>query len=211
MSRWATAAARGRRDRLWLGRLRELNCFDNLVRKLAEGQTPKTVARWAMQLKIEGEAGRWSLETWRRYLQVLSSRVRRELPRVERAAPSAELKFVVDELKRLHPNEEIDPMCEAAKPVWAKVRKSIEEIDAETALKFAFVVQQGRLAEVLKLEKKTPMLVLTGPGYREVAKLKDIAAAMVKLEVGQKWMRGRGGAYPERSPADEPAETPKSE
>ena len=62
------------------------------------------------------------------------------------------------------------------------------------------MVQQGRVAEVLALEKKTPMLILTGPGTREITQLREIAAAIGRLEIGEQWLRGKGGQMPYDGP-----------
>lgn len=69
---------------LWIRRLQQLNCYEQLVRKLAERRSLSSVARWAIQLGIEGEASRWSFHTWRRYLGALEKRVSRIVVRQER-------------------------------------------------------------------------------------------------------------------------------
>ena len=86
---------------LWIRRLQQLNCYEQLVRKLSERRSLSSVARWAIQLGIEGEASRWSFHTWRRYLGALEKRVSRIVVRQERVdVRPLEFQAVMEEVER---------------------------------------------------------------------------------------------------------------
>lgn len=184
-----TISLEERRERLWIRRLQSLNCFDQLLRRLVRGESPMAVAKWAVSLDVEVN---WSLQTWRRYLWVLSQRVKRGLPRIKRAPPSQDqARVIAEELKVVYPQEEVDPLSEKAKPVWDKVQKAADKVDAATALRYAFMVQLGRVQRLLEIEEKLGMLMPTG--YRDIAELREIGAELRKIEIGEQWLRGKDG------------------
>ena len=62
-------------------------------------------------------------------------------------------------------------------------------MEAHTALKYAFVTQMERVEEMRAQEKLHPDLIITGDGHKSIAVLKDIAAEILKWELGNKIMR----------------------
>jgi hypothetical protein len=203
-----------RYDLLAIRQLQHLNCYAQLVRKLCQGQGACAVARWAMQLGIEGEAGQWSFYTWRRYLGALAKRVRRIVVRHERVdvrplesdAVLEEVEWQMDALVAMP-----EAIPKTARKAWQQARKSLKNLDAETILKYAFVRQVARVAKMVEVEQKLGILL---PEWnKNIDSLIAIGDALRKLEVGQAWMKGTDGEMPygdpgpgERLPRREPVE-----
>jgi hypothetical protein len=188
-------------DLLWVRKLQQLNCYEQLVRKLSDRQSVSGVARWAMQLGIEGEVGRWSFHTWRRYLGALEKRVTRIVVRQERVeVRPLEYQAVIEEVERqadaLVAMPEAIP--KAAREVWQQVKRTVKELDSETMLKHCYVIQLGRVQQMWEFEQKTK--TLTPHGYKNIAVLKEIADSVRKLEIGEQWMKGKDGGMPSGGP-----------
>jgi hypothetical protein len=186
---------------LWIRRLQQLNCYEQLVRKLSERRSVSSVARWAIQLGIEGEASRWSFHTWRRYLGALEKRVSRIVVRQERVdVRPLEFQAVMEEVERqtdaLIAMPEAIPM--AAREVWQQVKKTVKQMDSESMLKHCYVIQLGRVQRMLDVEAESG--VLMREGYKNIAVLKEIADSVRKHEIGEEWTRGKGGAMPYGGP-----------
>jgi hypothetical protein len=76
--------------------------------------------------------------------------------------------------------------------VWKVVTKAVQELDAEMALKYAFMTQVARVEMLRAMEIKTPSLIFTDEGQNEIAVLKEIGAELVKLELKRPRTRGKG-------------------
>ena len=63
-----------------------------------------------------------------------------------------------------------------------------------TPLKYLFFRQVERFEKMIELEQKLGMLMPAG--YKEVNSLRAIADSILKLEIGERWMKGKGGAMP---------------
>ncbi len=186
---------RERRQDIWIAKLRRQNCFDRLVKKLVGGASVSRVTRWLHDLKPEGELKNCSSETLRIYVTALANRVKENMAFVKRSnvEPLA-FRLVLREMEK-QKGAVIDddpPMSKAAKKVLKEVSDAVKKLDAETMLKYAYMVQQGRVEMLLKMENQ--MNLLMPDGWKNIAVLKDIAAEVRKCEVGEQWMRGKAGA-----------------
>jgi hypothetical protein len=181
---------RERRGHLWIAKLRRLPCFNQIVKKLVDGQGVARVARWCRELNPEGDFQDITFETWRKYLTALAMRVRIESKKLNRVKvePLA-YQALMEEVKR---QQEVIADESVGLPVWSVVKKAARELDAETMLKYCFVIQMERVEAMLEPEEK--MNLLMPQGYKEVAVLLDIAAEIRKYELGKEWMTGRKSA-----------------
>ena len=62
-------------------------------------------------------------------------------------------------------------------------------MEAHAALKYACVTQMERVEEMRAQEKLHPDLIIAGDGHKSLAVLNDIAAEILKWELGNKIMR----------------------
>jgi hypothetical protein len=90
-----------------------------------------------------------------------------------------------------------DAMPASAQQVWKHVEEVFQLIKAEKILKYAFLRQQERFEKILAAENQNtiPMvrLMQSDAGTKAMIVLKDIGEAIGKLEIGEEWMRGKGG------------------
>lgn len=73
-------------------------------------------------------------------------------------------------------------LTENGRKLWRSIKKASKELDAETMLKYCFIVQMRRVEKLLKLEEKTGLLL--PQGYKELAVARNMAAVMRRYEVG---------------------------
>jgi len=72
-------------------------------------------------------------------------------------------------------------------------------------LKHAFVTQMERVEEMRAQEKLHPELIITGDGHKNIAVLNNIAAEILKYELGTKLMRSAAAiTAPPRKPDPSP-------
>jgi hypothetical protein len=184
---------RQRRDDIWIAKLRRQNCFDQLVKKLVSGESAAAVGRWLHELNPEGELKDCSEGTLRHYVSALAARVKANLSFMERKEiePLA-CRFVMNEFEKQKEGviAEEAPMSEAQKRIWKVVTDAVKKLDSETMLKYVFVLQQGRVEMLLKMENR--MNLLMPDGWKNIAVLKDIAAEIRKYEVGEQYLKGKG-------------------
>ncbi len=183
---------RERREHLWIKKLRRLSFFHQIVKKLVDGQGVASVARWCHEQNPEGELHNKTPETWRKYLTSVAMHVRNDLKEVRRfkVEPLA-YKVLMGELeKEKVATTELDPVVETARPIWSEVKKAARDLDAETMLKYCFVIQQARLQAMLALEGKLNLLV--PHGYKEVGVLVKIAAEIRQYEASEQRMKVNG-------------------
>jgi hypothetical protein len=81
------------------------------------------------------------------------------------------------------------------KKIWSVVTRAVQELDAEIALKYAFITQVARVEMMRELEKKTPSLILSGDGHHQIAVLTGIGAELAKLELKRPRLRGSNGRF----------------
>jgi hypothetical protein len=117
------------------------------VTRLTEGESGRSVARWASKLGIEGAAGHWRYWHWEKLIQAVAKQVRRakeKLPvkRLLRPAqmpeppvpPAIEVQEQVEaQVVELECRDEIP---ESAQQVWMHVESTIEKLKAEQVLQY---------------------------------------------------------------------------
>ncbi|MFY9532139.1 MAG: hypothetical protein WBC04_19750 [Candidatus Acidiferrales bacterium] len=186
----AMKSVREKLEGVWIARLRRLNCFDQIVKRLVAGMSVMGVAKWLVELNPEGELHGLGLHGWRKYLTPLHMRIKAGRP-VE-VLDGVVVRELLRQAEVLAPDE--DPVDPAARKLWKEVEKAARELRAETMLKYCFVVQQRRVNMMVEMEQKLRMLVPSGERNLEV--LREIAADVRKFEVGEQWMRGRATPFP---------------
>ena len=178
-----------RQDLLFIARLQSVPCYNEIVRKLTLGKSVRWLAVWLTQQKLDGPPGRWSKEYWQKLLRPLGRKVREAKLRV----------FNADHRKTKHPPpptpEKIanvldcmmDPAMQiqnaipgSVDQVWKHVDATLEAVDAERILKFAFLQQVWRLDALMALEKQG----LPQPnGHREMDMIRKIGLGILDLEM----------------------------
>jgi hypothetical protein len=195
-----------RRNLLSIARLQALPCYKEILRRLTEGQSARSLALWLTRQNYEGPSGQWSLNYWRKLLAPLNRDVR-----VARGHTAS-----AERRKRRHPEppkpeqiaqilaEVLDPRMQllnvidpGVKKVWKHVEETREAITAEDVLKFAFLQQTHRVSQLIALEDG--MKLLLPNGCKEIAELRKIGEALLKLEVlqGKHALAGASAGVPQ--------------
>jgi hypothetical protein len=194
---------------LMIARLQKLNIYPQLVRRLAEGQSAQSVARWASELGITG--AHWTFMYWRKQVTALSRKVdtakdrilkeeRRRTRLPEKPGPEAVLAKVDAVAKELTTR---DALPESAQKVWVHVEGALRGLNAEQVLKYAFLRHMERLEKIIAAEDAQPAMIRimqADVGTRAIKEMREIGDSLRKLEIGEEWMRGKGGAMPDGDP-----------
>jgi hypothetical protein len=183
---------RERREHMWVAKLRRLPCFNQIVKKLVAGQGIAAVARWCHELNPDGELHNKTPETWRKYLTPVAMRVRDDVKSVKRfkVEPLAYTALMEELESQKVATAEADSVAETTRPIWSGVKKAARDLDAETMLKYCFLIQQRRVQAMLEFEEKINLLI--PQGHKEVAVLMEIAAEVRTYEVGEQTLSGNG-------------------
>ena len=183
-----------RDDLRLINKLQHLNCYDALVKRLTEGYSAPQVARWAMELKVEGAPGGWSFFYWRRHIYALAKQVRvvKTEMRKEHHGPTPKVEAIIERVE----SHVADLLCKDVVPdtvrdIWVKTEKTLHLLTSEQMLKVLYYRQLQRLERIIALEEK--MGIAFENTHREVEKLTNLAMAVNRLEPGQQFLRGRGG------------------
>ena len=201
MKRFRIQTPAEREELRLISQLQRMNCYLQIVRRLTEGESANSVARWASGLGVDGAAGYWSPLYWRKHITVLGKHVRLAkdklrtrkpvLPKPEDVAARVEM-----EVANLLAAEVIP---KSAARVGKHVEKALKEIDGHRALKYAALQQIGRIEKLKELEKKLQRPMRNG--HKEIDALRKIAESIHEIEVGEQWLRGKGGKMPMTIPA----------
>ena len=65
-----------------------LNCYEQIVCRLTERQSTRSIANWLMTLNLEPPAGKWSERYWRKLLGPLAAQVKAAVGSLEVAEPA---------------------------------------------------------------------------------------------------------------------------
>jgi hypothetical protein len=193
------------REHLWISKLRRLpdGMFEQAVKKLISGLGPSVVAKWLVESRLENpEFAGLQFPTYKKYLCALNQRLKSEMYGVRRNDVSAQAgRAVYAEVERqkqavIHGNA---ATVQPVKKIWNVVTKAVQELDAEMALKYAFMVQVARVEMLRELEIKDPSLIFNDEGQNEIAVLKEIGAELAKLELKRPRSRGTNGRFVAKS------------
>ena len=186
-----------RDDLRLINKLQHLNCYDALVKRLTEGYSAPKVARWVMDLKVEGAPGEWSFFYWRKHIYALAKHVRvvKTEMRKEHHGPTPKVEAIIERVE----SRVADLLCkdvvpDTVKDIWVKTEKTLRLLTSEQMLKVLYYRQLQRLERIIALEEK--MGTAFENTHREVEKLTNLATAVSKLELGQQFLRGKGGNGP---------------
>jgi hypothetical protein len=163
--------------------LRELGCFQELVRRFIYGQSVSEVARWLHNAKLPGALSNGSYRTVRAYLTPLRTRVRAHVRESNLHHTEASVQDVSQAL-----NEDVgrpNPVDDIRKTI----DREMQSVDALTMLKYEWFILLDRIRPMLETEAKSgsmnPLL------NREFDRLRIIAVAIGRLEIGATIMRDR--------------------
>ena len=198
--------AKDRGDLLEVRRVQQTPLYPEILRRLTMNQKVTQVAVWAKTQKVDGPCARWTVGTWRCVLT--SVRAAGEKGKGPPAAPQARktagsgalVQAVHDAIAEI-----VTPECTlkramipSAHEVWNDIDQALQLIKSEKVLKYAFLRQQARVEKILAAEDSNtiPMvrLMQSEAGTKAINSLKGIGEAIRKLEIGEEWMRGKGGA-----------------
>ena len=76
MKRFRIQTPAEREELRLISQLQRMNCYLQIVRRLTEGESANSVARWASGLGVDGAARHWSPLYWRKHVAVLKKHVR---------------------------------------------------------------------------------------------------------------------------------------
>lgn len=172
---------RERRERFWIAKLERLPCFEQIVKRLTDGHSVVSVVRWARSLKTDCELKTAGFETWRKYVNALSLRIRATLEARPEMRPKSS-QAIIEDVKAQADAYDV-PLTENGRRLWRQIAKATKELNAEMMLKCLFVIQMDRVEKMLELETK--MGLLLPEGYKDLAVLAKIAAEVRKYEVGE--------------------------
>jgi hypothetical protein len=164
--------------------------FEQMVKRLVNGHSVRTVARWLADIKPAGECCGRSFWTFRKYIDAFVPSLRAQVASVRQAASqrSRKTRAVLKGFDEVQLPDPV-PLEPPNRRVSRVVTKAVREMEAHTALKYAFVTQMERVEEMRAQEKLHPDLIITGDGHKSIAVLNDIAAEILKWELGNKIMR----------------------
>lgn len=196
---------REREEVRMIGRLQSMNIYAQLVRRLTERESVRSVARWAMTVGVEGAPSNWGFEYWRKHLHVLRSRVieakekmlrdqRRERRTGLTQPPAAEA--VLAKVNETTENAELlDFISSDALNIMKHVVGAEKQLKAIHVLQYQAIKQIGRVERMEKMEKSMPFMMPNG--HHEMRVLTGIASALTRLELGHEMIRGRRGYMPQ--------------
>lgn len=194
-----------RRGLSYIERLQSMNLYPQLVRKLTEGESARSVATWAMQQKVEGAPGTWSHRQWREHTTALlrqvnesKEKLRRETHRVHKPLPPKPLEpeAVLEKVnKTVEEKSMLEFIHNDALKVMQHVMGAERVIKAGHLLQYGAVKQIGRIEEMTAIEKRVGLTLPNG--HKELDTLTTIASQMARLELGHEMIRGRRGYVPE--------------
>jgi hypothetical protein len=173
--------------------------FEQAVKKLLSGLGPSAVAKWLVELRPDvPEFHGLQFPTYKKYLCVLNLRLKREAQGVTRNDVSslAQVAALAEvERQRAAVLNGDRAAVQPVKKIWSVVTRAVQELDAEMALKYAFITQVSRVEMMRELEKKTPSLILSGGGHHQIAVLTGIGAELAKLELKRPRPRDKDGRF----------------
>jgi hypothetical protein len=128
--------------------------------------------------------------TFRKYIDAFVPRLRLQVASVKRVPLYRDRKAraVLKQFDEVKLSDAV-PLEPPIHRVSQVVTRAVRDMDAHMALKCAFVLQMERVEEMRLQEKRFPELITSGDGYNNIAVLTDIAAQLMKLELGNKLMR----------------------
>ena len=193
-----------RKELKFIERLQSINIYPMLVRKLTEGESSRSVARWAMEQGVEGSPGAWSFSYWEYHMRALLRQVNESKDK---------MRCEQHRVQRLLPPKPADPDA-----VLAKVNKTVEDksmldyiqndalnvmkhvMGAEKSIKAAHILQYEAVKQIARIERidqleKNMGLPLPNT-HNELRQLTAIAGQMARLELGYEMIRGRRGYVP---------------
>jgi hypothetical protein len=181
-----------RQDYLFICRLQSLPVYREILRRLTQGQSVRSLALWLSRQGFDGPSGTWTWWYWQKLLFPLGREVaktkalqeaaeRRRSRTPEPPKPEQIEKIIANTLDPAM--ELLNVMDDGARKVYKHVQQVRDEIRAEDAIKFTFIRQMHRVDKLITMEDK--LNILLPSGSQEMAEMRKAAEAMLKLEVIQ--------------------------
>jgi hypothetical protein len=188
------STAKERREYLLFNQLRRTPQFRELVARLTRGQTVWSVTDWFVQQKNRGELSSCSFQTARRYITILSQRLRE----AERKVPRENLEDLRRALVQEHHETQVteaitnlpDPAREDTERVLTDELKNLTAIEM---LQYTFGIQRERIIQMRNLERTTGVVFPFGNKSLQV--LKEIASDMWRVQAGEALLHSKN-AWP---------------
>src|ERR1700694_1523539 len=141
--------------------------FEQMVKRLVSGHSVRTVARWLADIKPAGECFGLSFWTFRKDIDACVPSLRAQVARVRQAASerSRKTRAVLKGFEEVQLPDPV-PLEPPNHRVSRVVTKAVREMEAHTALKYAFNTQMERVEEMRAEEKLHPDLIITGDGNK---------------------------------------------
>jgi hypothetical protein len=195
--------ARERREYRIFMQLRRLPQFRELVANLTRGQSIRKVTDWLMQQPNREELSNCTFGTARKYIGVLSQRLRD----AERKVPRKNLEDLRRALVQEHQNTQVtEAITNLPDPAQADMERVLtDELQRQTAismLQYCFGIQRERVIQLRDLERTTR--VIFPFGNKSVQVLKEIAGELGKVQAGEALLHSKN-AWPTGSDASGPA------
>jgi len=195
------------RENLFIRKLKSLpgGMFKAVVAKLTAGETAAHVARWivSQQPAVNRKVAQacWSEKTAEVYVGALRRKVQADIKKAKSIAPEPfvyralleEAKLAVKSGDVRLIDEEVRKSMKGLGEIFGVVQKQVLSMNAQTMLKYCFMIQQARVKKMRELEESLGMLF--PEGYKNIQVLSDIASDIAKLEVGDLWMRGKNSLH----------------
>jgi hypothetical protein len=202
-------------DRLMIARLKNLSCWPRIVRKIALGESARSVAGWCHSLKLDQP--NWTYLTWCRAIETVYREAKRQLKlpptykariqplRPERPAQIAESLEQVSEQAKVYADELIPVGARAS---WRVVKSQLNEITAEAATKWGYVTCQKLIMMIMKVIEPNPMLAISNSQIiKALEVLNKYCESLRQQEQGKAYLQGKmpfggqlAGAYAEYPP-----------
>jgi hypothetical protein len=191
---------------LYICRLQSLPTYREILRRLTQGQSVRSLALWLAKQRYDGPSGAWTWTYWQKLLVPLAREVAKTKALQEAAdrrkashpAPSKPEQIAQIVAETLDPRMELlNVMDDGTKKVYKHVQETRDQIHAEDGIKLLFLRQVHRLDKLITMEDK--LNILLPSGSQEVTALLKTLEAMLKLEVIQ------GKHLPKASDSSSPA------
>jgi hypothetical protein len=202
-------------DCLMIARLKKLSCWPEIVRKIALGESARSVAGWCHSLKLDRP--NWTYLTWCRAIETVYRELKRQLKlppsykaRIQPLRPErlAQIAEAVEQTSAQMVVYADDLIPEGARAGWRVVRSQLQEITAEVAAKWGFVQCMKLIGILMGQIEQTPMLALSNPQILKALEvLVKYCEAMRQQEQGKAYLQGKvsfggplAGAYADLPP-----------
>lgn len=185
--------------------LQALNIYPQLVRRLTEGDSARSVAIWARTQKLDGSPGAWSLSYWLEHMWALAKQVREAKVKLDReewrergalAPVPRPLEAVRAKMEEI---EEEKSILDKAPRETAEILKHVmgenKNLESIHLLQIAGLGAVTRVMKLERLDRSMPTIMIPN-GHKDIENLRRCGESLLKHEIAMGWVRGRKGQVP---------------